>query len=311
MSEEAKRIEYCKTHNIHHLFELLATKVLVDRPENPFEYLRDLLVSVEASEKKTTKYDPTEIKFAADEPPSSAPKTSGLSSTEEGGVSGATTVGEGAGDHAVAQKKKVPKKITLATLGLNNAGKTTIISALGGEIVSNTTPTVGFTPVHFHTEDYDICLFDLGGAANFRSVWVHYFPDCHGLIYVVDSASDDSTLEESLKVLQDTLSNPYMKDKPVLILANKKDLETSRLADILPEGFLENILPDSTPFRVTATCGLEEDDERDEHVEWLLDCISQQYDVLGARVQRDIAQVKEEKKRAREARLAAMREEGN
>lgn len=309
MSEEAKRIEYCKTHNIHHLLELLATKVLVDRPENPFQYLRDLLDSVERSEKKTTKYDPTEIKFstAADESPSSAPA---LTSTEEQMKTADGGVASGVAD-GTQQKKKVPKKITLATLGLNNAGKTTIISALGGEIVANTTPTVGFTPVHFHTEDYDICLFDLGGAANFRSVWVHYFPDCHGLIYVVDSASDDATLEESLKVLQETLMNPYMKEKPVLILANKKDLESSRLADILPEGFLEDILPNSTPFRVTATCGLEEDEERDEHVEWLLDCISQQYDVLGARVQRDIAQVKEEKKLAREARLAAMREEGN
>eukprot|EP00796_Vickermania_ingenoplastis_P004950 gene4950-3551_t len=285
MSEEDQRIAYCKAHNIHHLLELLATKVLVDRPENPFAYLRELLDTVEVSEQKKASYDPTQIQYAG------ARQAAGASEPD----------GEGA-------VKKAPRKITIATLGLNNAGKTTIISALGGELLPNSSPTVGFTPVHFHTEDHDICLFDLGGAANFRDVWVHYFHDCHGLIYVIDSASDDETLAESLNVLRQTLAHKYMQGKPTLILCNKKDLEASRLVDVFPDGFLEDLLSHA-PYRVSATCGLEDDDERDEQVEWLLKVISDDYDVLGARVQADMAEVKEEKKKAKAARLAALADE--
>lgn len=93
-------------------------------------------------------------------------------------------------------------KITLGMFGLDNAGKTTLLSALEGEINPNTLPTVGFTPLQFRSDNCDVCIFDLGGAANFRGIWTHYFHDCHGIIYVIDSASDAATVDLSLKVLQ-------------------------------------------------------------------------------------------------------------
>lgn len=284
--EEVKRVEYCQKHQIHFLMELLASKVLAERPENPFNYLRNLLGSVEKVAGKTSTYDPTEIQYTS-------AQTDGVSGKKE------------------STSDKIPnamKRITLAVLGLSNAGKTTLISALGGEIITDATPTVGFTPIHFHTEEHDICLFDLGGAANFRGVWPHYYPDVHGLIYVIDSASDDATVNESVALLKEIMSHTHMKDKPVLVFANKKELEMSRLLDVLPVSFMED-LPASTPFRITATCGLEIDDERDEHVEWLIQCISAQYDSLDERVKRDVSAVKEEKRKAREAKLAALRAE--
>lgn len=273
-SEEEKRIEYCKQYNIHHLMELLAAKVLVERPENPFAYLRNLLDSVEESETHKHSYDPTTIHYK---------------STKEG----------------------VPsmKKITLSTFGLNNAGKTTLLSALGGNVDVNCTPTVGFTPVQFQTDEYDICIFDLGGAANFRGIWIHYYHDCHGIIYVIDSAADEAVVAESLEVLEKTLTHPYVAGKPLLVLANKKDLPESQRTEVVPEKFLETHVLPGTPYRVVATCGIEQDAELESGVEWLLQAVATRYDELAARVESDTAHVKEENERKRQERLAAIRGE--
>lgn len=274
-SEDEKRVAYCKKHNIHHLFELLATKVVMDRPEEPFGYLRDLLTSVEEAERNKQTHDPTRIQFSH---------------------------GGGAG-------KKSLRKTVLGTFGLNNAGKTTLLCALGGEIELNTTPTVGFTPVQFQTEELDICIFDLGGAENFRGIWVHYFHDCHGVIYVVDAAGSPAEVENSLKVLQDVLDHPYVQGKPVLILANKKDLPGSRGEAVVPTEVLRQLTEKGVAHRVVATCGIREDGDVDDAVEWLLEMVAQDYEALAARVKRDCELVKEEKARRRAERLAALRAE--
>ncbi|EPY33363.1 Arf/Sar family, other [Strigomonas culicis] len=275
MSEDEQRVAYCKEHNIHHLFELLATKVLVERPKNPFEYLRGLLQSVEESEQKKNTYDPTQIQFQSTK---------------------------------TADKKEL-KKLTIGTFGLDNAGKSTLLTALAGEIEPQCTPTVGFSPTQFQTDEYDICIFDLGGAANFRGIWVHYFHDCHGIIYVVDSASEEKTVAESLKVLTDTLQHPYVGGKPLLVLANKKDLPGARKEAVVPDGFLEQLLLPGTPHRVVATCGVKEDLALEGGVEWLLATVGERFEQLSKRVADDCKRVKEEKDRQRAERLAALRAE--
>lgn len=295
--EENKMIEYCKAHNIHHLLELLATRLLVERPENPFQFLRDLLSSVEESESKKQSYDPTEIQFS-----SSMSTEKGTSSREE--VLQSQDLSDDKSKKSVRGEVAVSKKLIVAVLGLENAGKTTLISALGGDIVTQTTPTVGFAPVHFYTEEEDICLFDLGGASNFREVWVHYYADCHGLVYVVDSAADEGTIAESLRVLKEVLSHPYMQGKPTLIVANKKDLKGSRLEKVIPEGFLKGLPSGPPSFRIVATCSIVEDDQRDDGMDWLLGTIASQYETLATRVREDVAVEKEKKHKERQARLA-------
>ncbi|KAH9582265.1 Small GTPase superfamily [Trypanosoma melophagium] len=270
-SEEEKRIAYCKQHNVHHLFELLATKLLMERPENPFEYLRQLLTSVEESEKKKQSHDPTVL-------PS---QTNGVT--------------------------QPLKRITLGTFGIDNAGKTTLISALGGRIEKNTTPTIGFTPTRFQTDKYDICIFDLGGSANFRGIWVHYFHDCHGIMFVIDSAAEESVVEESLRNLRSVVTHPYVRGKPLLVLANKKDLKESRGTKVLPDGFFDEVLEPETLHRVVASCGINEDPDLEGGVEWLLATIESNYDELDSRVQRDTEVVKIETKLKAAERLAALK----
>ncbi|KAH8611828.1 putative ADP ribosylation factor family [Trypanosoma vivax] len=269
-SEEEKRVAYCKEHNVHHLFELLASRLLVERPANPFDYLRELLVNVEKSEKKKA-HDPTLI-----------PSVEGSDG-------------------------KPLRKLTLGTFGINNAGKTTIISALGGCIEMNHVPTVGFSPSRFQMEKFDLCVFDLGGGANFRGIWGHYFHDCHGFMFVVDAAADDAIIQESLDVLRGMTQHKYARGKPLLVLANKKDLKSFRGVEVVPDEFLKEILQEGSLYRVVPSCGIEEDKELEKGVEWLLDVVMKDFDTLEELVQRHTQEVKAEAKRKAEERLAAIR----
>lgn len=293
MAEDAARIAYAKAHNIHHLFELMATKVLMTRPENPFAYLRTLLQDVEESEKHKASYDPTQVHF----------NNSDADTTTQAGSSGAPPPAAG----GAAKKEK--RNVTLATFGLDQAGKTCALSVLeSGEAEKQYTPTVGFVPVKFPLDEYNLCIFDLGGAANFRGIWVHYYHDCYGVVYVIDSAASEERVAESLTVLHETLQHPYVRGKPLLVLANKKDLPGSRGAEVVPQGFLEEALGEPAPaHRVVATCSVEDDPALVEGIEWLLAAVSSDYDALAKRVAKDSNEVKEEKARQRAARLAALR----
>ncbi|CBH15551.1 ADP-ribosylation factor, putative [Trypanosoma equiperdum] len=265
-SEHDSRVAYCKEHNVHHLFELMASRLLVERPENPFEYLRELLVTVENS-KKQTAHDPTML-------PSSP----------------------------LGAKDKLTK-ITIGTFGIENAGKTTIISALGGNIEKNPMPTVGFTPTRFQTDRCDLCIFDLGGGANFRGIWVHYFHDCHGFMFVIDSAADDAVVEESLNALRTVAQHKHVRGKPVLVLANKKDLKSSRGVEIVSEGLLEELFGDVSLYHLVPSCGIEEDPELEKGVDWLLTKIQKEYTHIDKLVESQTLEVKMEAEQKRKKLL--------
>nr|CCC93673.1 ADP-ribosylation factor-like protein [Trypanosoma congolense IL3000] len=270
-SEHESRTAYCKKHNVHHLFELMASRLLVERPENPFNYLRELLANVEMSEKRVA-HDPTVLPASSQE---------------------------------VSVKMK---RVTLGTFGIDNAGKTTIISALGGTIEKNPTPTVGFTPSRFKTDKYDLCIFDLGGAASFRGIWVHYFHDCHGFMFVIDSAAGDAGVEEALNALRGLAEHKYVRGKPILVLANKKDLENSRGTGVVPEGLLSELFENVSPYRLVASCGIEEDPELEEGVEWLLKTIDDSYSSLERMVKEQTLEVRNEAKRIKEETLKSLKD---
>ncbi|KPA79949.1 ADP-ribosylation factor-like protein [Leptomonas pyrrhocoris] len=308
MTEEEARIGYAKEHNIHHLFELMATKLLVNRPENPFAYLRTLLEDVERGEKNKASYDPTRVHFNDSRETSAVGLAGSSGAAEPQAADGAAAA---APSSSSSHKKKEKKNVTLATFGLDEAGKTCALAVLEtGEAEPHYSPTVGFAPVKFPLDEYNLCIFDLGGAANFRGIWVHYYHDAHGIVYVMDSAASEERVAESLKVLQETLRHPYVQGKPLLVMANKKDLPGSRGVDVVPQGFIEEAMGDTpAPYRVIATCAIEDDPALVEGIEWLLDCVAKDYEALTARVARDCKTVKEEKDRQRAERLAAIQGE--
>ena len=67
-------------------------------------------------------------------------------------------------------------------------------------------------------------VWDIGGQKAIRPYWKNYFENTDGLVYVVDS-SDEVRLKECSEELQNLLSEDNLKSVPLLVFANKQDLQ--------------------------------------------------------------------------------------
>ena len=122
--------------------------------------------------------------------------------------------------------KKVKQKeqeIRLLILGLDNAGKTTVMKRICGEDVHEISPTVGFNIKSLDYKGYVINFWDVGGQKSIRTYWRNYFEQTDGIIWVVDSI-DRFRLEECKAQLHDILKQERLAGASLLILANKQDL---------------------------------------------------------------------------------------
>ncbi|XP_008313646.1 ADP-ribosylation factor 4 [Cynoglossus semilaevis] len=124
---------------------------------------------------------------------------------------------------SVFQRLFGKKQMRILMVGLDAAGKTTILYKLKlGEIVT-TIPTIGF---NVETVEYrNICftVWDVGGQDKIRPLWRHYFQNTQGLIFVVDS-NDKERAAESADELAKMLQEDELKDALLLVFANKQDL---------------------------------------------------------------------------------------
>ena len=111
-------------------------------------------------------------------------------------------------------------------LGLDAAGKTTILFKLKLNETVNTIPTIGFNVESLTYKNLEFNCWDIGGQFKLRSLWKHYFENTQGLIYVVDS-SDRDRIDESAEALAMILSDESMSGVPILVYANKMDLPNS------------------------------------------------------------------------------------
>ena len=114
-----------------------------------------------------------------------------------------------------------PKKILL--LGLDAAGKTTILYKMNlGETV-HTIPTVGFNVETIKYKHIDLNCWDIGGQKKIRSLWHHYYEGADAIIFCVD-ANDPERMGEVQEELYALLDNDRLKNASLLIYANKQDL---------------------------------------------------------------------------------------
>eukprot|EP00518_Triparma_eleuthera_P004776 CAMPEP_0182464202 /NCGR_PEP_ID=MMETSP1319-20130603/8389_1 /TAXON_ID=172717 /ORGANISM="Bolidomonas pacifica, Strain RCC208" /LENGTH=179 /DNA_ID=CAMNT_0024663829 /DNA_START=60 /DNA_END=599 /DNA_ORIENTATION=+ len=115
------------------------------------------------------------------------------------------------------------KRILL--LGLDAAGKTTLLYSLKLAECVHSVPTVGFNVEHIQYKKLDMTMWDVGGQDKIRRLWNHYYHGTDALIYVVD-CSDVNRIEEAKVELHKVLNNDVVKqtNQAVLIYANKQDL---------------------------------------------------------------------------------------
>ncbi|NXC27769.1 ARL14 protein, partial [Campylorhamphus procurvoides] len=116
------------------------------------------------------------------------------------------------------------KQANIVMLGLDSAGKSTLLYNFRCKGVYVTVPTIGFNVDMIEMKNgFTLTVWDVGGQEKMRQLWGNFLEDTACLLYVVDS-SDKRRLEESRKEFELILKNESIKDVPVVVLANKQDL---------------------------------------------------------------------------------------
>ena len=146
------------------------------------------------------------------------------------------------------------KEIRILMVGLDAAGKTTILHQLGkiGEI--KTLPTIGFNVESLDYKNFNFIVFDIGGADKMRLLFRHYYQNTKGLIFVVDS-NDRDRIEDAAEELKKMLAEEELKDCCVLIMANKQDLNGALSTDEVTKALGMESLKERTWF-VQGTSGI-------------------------------------------------------
>ncbi|KAI9819660.1 MAG: hypothetical protein M1826_001121 [Phylliscum demangeonii] len=116
------------------------------------------------------------------------------------------------------------KEMRILMVGLDAAGKTTILYKLKlGEIVT-TIPTLGFNVETVEYKNIQFTVWDVGGLDTIRPLWRHDFQNTQGIIFVVDSNDRDRITPEARDELQRMLNGNKLKNAALLVFANKQDL---------------------------------------------------------------------------------------
>eukprot|EP01038_Epipyxis_sp_PR26KG_P010147 gene10147-13650_t len=121
------------------------------------------------------------------------------------------------------------KEMRILMVGLDAAGKTTILYKLKlGEVVT-TIPTIGFNVETVEYKNISFTVWDVGGQDKIRPLWRHYYQNTQGLIFVVDS-NDRDRIDAARDELHRMLNEDELRDSILLVFANKQDLPNAMSA---------------------------------------------------------------------------------
>ena len=121
----------------------------------------------------------------------------------------------------------------VVTIGLDSAGKTTVLYRLKFDQYVNTVPTIGFNCEKVkgttgRSKNLTFLIWDVGGQEKLRPLWRPYTRATDAIIFVVDSCDTEDRLEEAKLELHRIMRTPDNVGTPLLIIANKQDLPSSK-----------------------------------------------------------------------------------
>ena len=144
------------------------------------------------------------------------------------------------------------QEMRILMVGLDAAGKTTILYKLKlGEVVT-TIPTIGFNVETVEYKNISFTVWDVGGQDKIRPLWRHYYQNTQGLIFVVDS-NDRDRVADAREELTKILTEDEMRDAALLVFANKQDLPNAMTAAEVTEKFGLNDLR-QRPWFIQSAC---------------------------------------------------------
>ena len=158
------------------------------------------------------------------------------------------------------------EEYSILLLGLDNAGKTTLLEQIKALYAShdaphephlNTVPTVGQNVSIVELKDCYLRIWDVGGQHSLRGLWQSYYDSCHAIVFVVDSTDigdgdighladskkdeNEGRLGECKLVLESILGHHSASGVPILVLANKQDREDCVEVVKIKEGFVRKV----------------------------------------------------------------------
>ena len=136
-----------------------------------------------------------------------------------------------------ATHSRTVPSIGVLTLGLDNAGKTSLLAQVLDEDARTVTPTLGFMLRGLVLSDgTQLKVWDVGGRRDVREHWRAHYAKVQAIIFVIDSV-DRHRLQENSIELRRLLDQPTLVGLPLLLLANKQDV-----AGALPASEIEACL---------------------------------------------------------------------
>eukprot|EP00887_Chlorella_sp_A99_P001573 scaffold8.g1573.t1 len=162
----------------------------------------------------------------------------------------------------IRKAKRNEREIRLLLVGLDNAGKTTVVKRICGEDISTVSPTLGFEIRTVEFEGFRLCIWDVGGQRSLRAYWRNYFESTDVLAWVVDSA-DARRMADCAQAggreLQRLLQEERLAGATLLVLANKQDvagaLPPQRIQEVRATGTHSLSLAESRCWGFTTLAG--------------------------------------------------------
>ena len=146
------------------------------------------------------------------------------------------------------------KKRNIVLLGLENAGKTTLLHIINDDPVIHKKPRIYSPSDELRLKNLNLNAYELEENVNER-IWKDNFPELHGILFLIDSA-DVNKFPEAKKELEKILNTPELDNIPIAILGNKIDIKDSVSYDQLKEALdYDTILAKETrPIEIFMVC---------------------------------------------------------
>lgn len=125
-------------------------------------------------------------------------------------------------------------EMRLVVLGLDGAGKTSILFKMKQDEFVSPITTIGFNVETVEHRSLKFTLWDVGGLQKLRPLWRHYYLNTQAVIFVIDSTNIER-ISEAHEELAKLMAEKRLKDALLLIFANKQDLPSALTVDSLTE----------------------------------------------------------------------------